>query len=327
MKRRKFIMVFAVVMLLSACGTSQQPADGGAQSDTSAQEGSDKLNIFFTNAYLTSPYAAGQASAMRQYAAANNINLQIVDGQDDAQIQLDQIKNAVTQGVDGIIWFPGDQASTIPVVKFLDESGVPFVVVNSKVDESVQHLVPAYVGSDYREMGKIAGQMALNILGDSGGNIAIINGMLGTEAQLATCEGFFETIAVNPNIKIIADQAADWDTAKAMAVMEDYLIAFGDEIDLVFPLDSGMVQGAASAMVDAGVWGKIPVITSDQGQFVLDAIANGEMSGTAMQDPQQEGELALATIIKLIRGEPVDKWVKLPTGIIDQSNASQFYGY
>ena len=326
------LLAATMVVSLAACGgsaaSSEAPAAEAAE-ETAAEEGGDseQLTIFFTNAILTAPYCAVQLEAMQAYADANNINLQVADGKEDAQTQLDQIKNAVTQGVDGIIYFPGDQASTIPVVRYLADCGTPFIVLNSKVDESVQDLVPSYVGSDYEAMGKIAGELALDALGDEGGNIVYIDGLSGTEVALATEKGFKDAISANSNINILAQQPADWDTAKAMSVMEDFITTFGDDIDCIFAVDGGMAKGAAQALENAGLWGQIPMVCSDQGQFVLDAIAAGEMSGTAMQDPYQEGELAMQVIVKLINGESVEKWEVLPTGKVTQENASSMHGY
>ncbi len=328
--KKVLAMLLAVMMVISlaACGGAASSAPA-AEESAAAEEGGDseKLTIFFTNAILTAPYCAVQLEAMQAYAEANNIDLQVADGKEDAQTQLDQIKNAVTQGVDGIVYFPGDQASTIPVVRYLAECGTPFIVLNSKVDESVQDLVPSYVGSDYEAMGKIAGELAVDALGEDGGNLVYIDGLSGTEVALATEKGFTEAISANGNINILAQQPADWDTAKAMSVMEDFITTFGDDIDCIFAVDGGMAKGAAQALENAGLWGKIPMVCSDQGQFVLDAIAAGEMSGTAMQDPYQEGELAMQVIVKLINGESVEKWEVLPTGKVTKENASSMHGY
>lgn len=342
-KRIALIMAMIMAAALAACAS---PAAQQSESDAPAEEttedtasdtaedtaaetesGEDQMTILFTNAILTAPYCALQLEAMQDYAAENNIDLQVADGKEDAQTQLDQIKNAVTQGVDGIIYLPGDQASTIPVVRYLDESGVPFIVLNSKVDASVQDLVPSYVGSDYEAMGTVAGEIALDELGDEGGNIVIISGLSGTEVSNSTLEGFMSVIETNPNITVLADQPADWDTAKAMTIMEDYITTFGDEIDLVFAMDSGMTKGAAQALENAGLWGEIPVVCSDQGSFVLEAIANGEMAGTASQDAFVEGELAMDTIIREINGEEVEKWEVVPTEKITIDNVEGLVGY
>lgn len=313
-------LVFAILIGCSSANTGTKPADG-------ATAGKEGYTIFFTNAILTAPYCAIQLQAMQTYADEMGYTLQVADGKEDAQTQLDQIKNAVTQGVDGIIYFPGDQASTIPVVKYLKESGVPFIVLNSKVDDSVQDLVPSYVGSDYGEMGRIAGELTKDTLGEEGGKVVIIDGMAGTEVANSTMQGYKSAIEENGNIEILATQPADWDTAKAMTVMEDYLTTFGDNIDLVFAMDGGMAKGAAAAMENAGVWGDIPMVSSDQGQFVLDSIAEGKMYGTAMQDPYQEGRLAVEIIVKVIKGEAVETWEVVPTGKITKENVSQFKGY
>lgn len=337
MSMRKLVTFLALILLfsiLSGCATStntekdnsKSSSETSVKTEPSTNE-SKGYNIFFTNAILTAPYCAVQLGAMQDYAKNNNCSLQAVDGKEDAQTQLDQIKNAVTQGVDGIIYFPGDQASTIPVVKYLASSGVPFVVLNSKVDNTVADLVPCYVGSNYEDMGRIAGEMALDTLGDKGGNIVIIDGLSGTEVAISTMKGFMGAIENNKDIKVLAKQPADWDTAKAMSIMEDFITTFGNKIDLVFAMDSGMTKGAAAALENAGLWGKIPVITSDQGQFVLDAIASGKMYGTAQQDPYQEGQLAMEMIIKLIKGEKVNKWEVVPTGKITKDNVSKFKGY
>ena len=191
----------------------------------------------------------------------------------------------------------------------------------------MRDLVPCYVGSDYEKMGETAGEIALDALGDDGGNIVIISGLSGTEVSNSTSKGFKSVIEKNSNINVLADQPADWDTAKAMTIMEDYITTFGDKIDLVFAMDSGMTKGAAQALENAGLWGKIPVVCSDQGQFVLDAIAAGEMRGTAKQDPYVEGELAMETIMKVISGEETSTWEVVPTEMITIDNVEGLKGY
>lgn len=173
----------------------------------------------------------------------------------------------------------------------------------------------------------MAGELAVDALGEEGGNIVIINGLSGTEVANSTTKGFMDVVSANDNMEILADQPADWDTAKAMTIMEDYITTFGDKIDLVFAVDSGMTKGAAQALEDAGLWGEIPVVCSDQGQFVLDAIAAGEMKGTAKQDAVDEGNLAMDTIIKLVNGEEVDTWEIVPTEMLTMDNIEGLKGY
>jgi len=327
MKKQKRVFLILLILVMCAAvsfagGKQEEPAG------TSTEAAADKpLKIFFTNAWLPAPYCAPMTEAVEEYAAQNNIEIQIVDGEGDSQKQLDQIKNAVTQGVDGIIYFPADAASTIPVVKYLDNSDVPFVVLNSNVDESVRNLSDAYVGMDYEYSGGVGGQICADTLGAAGGNIVVIEGAGGTEAQYGYQAGFEEKALINDNIKIIAKQQADWDPAKAMKIMEDYLTAFGDDIDFIYSHDDGMYAGIAQALDDAGILGKIPLVCNGQSQFVLDAVAAGEILGSASQDPRVEGVTGLQVLVKLINGEKVDAWTKVECLPITKENAGSFKGW
>jgi len=55
------------------------------------------------------------------------------------------------------------------------------------------------------------------------------------------------------------------------------------------------------------------------------AIMDGRYDGTAMNDPAVLGKLAVQTAIKLANGESVEKFVDGGTGLIDGSNAAEFY--
>lgn len=333
---KRALALIIVTVLLAATVACAGPAGSGSAPQASsatekaaeAAEGAEgeKLNIFFTSAFVTVPYAAPMNKSMNEYAQQNNINLQIVDGEGNSQKQLDQIKNAVTQGVDGIIYWPADVASTIPVVNYLADCGVPFVVLNSKVDQSVQDKVKAYVGLDYEMAGGISGGIAAEYLKD-GGKVAVVEGVMGTEAQIGYLKGFKDAIASNPKIEIIATQAADWDPAKAMKITEDYLTTFKDGIDLIYSEDDGMYQGIASALADAGKAGTIKAVCNGQMQFVLDSIEDGTLLGASSQDPMVEGRLGIETMTKILRGETVPEWTKVDCKTISKENVGEFSGW
>lgn len=332
------LMVLALAVgMLAACTSptpddSKEPAANAPNAAPATSESSaapeKTLKVFFTNAWLTAPYCAPMSDEVQAYAKANKIEIQIADGEGDSQKQLDQIKNAVTSGVDGIIYFPADAASTIPVVKYLDESQVPFVVLNSQVDPSVIELEDAYVGIDYKYSGSIGGQIVADYFEGKSGKIVVIEGAGGTEAQQGYQEGFEEKALTNPEVQIIAKQQADWNPAKAMTIMEDYITTFGkDGFDFVYSHDDGMFAGIASAMEDAGILGKTPVVCNGQSKFVLESIAKGHILGSASQDPRWEGRTALEVLVKLIKGEEVPKWTKTECLPITKDNVGDFQGW
>lgn len=336
LKRALVLVVIAcmLVAVLAACATKtetsgQTSATSGAtttQSQATTTESAKKIKIMFTNAFYSAPYCAPMIKAAQEKAAEMGIELQILDGKADGQVQLDQIQNAITQGVDGILYFPADQESSVTAVKKLAESKIPCIIINSQVDPSVQDLVGTFIGTDYYAQGEVAGQMALDALGQAGGNVVVIEGAGGTEAQKKRSEGFEKVIAANPNIKIIGKQQADWDPAKAQKVMEDFLAQFGDTINLVYTHDDGMYQGAAKALKDAGKIDKLKCISIGANAAGVAAVKAGELYGTASQSPINEGKMGVEYIVKLINGEDLPAWVKVESVPVTSANIAEFDG-
>ena len=317
------ILMMLILSVLVACATEETAVDEPVtqeniqeeSADTVQQDTSEKkpLKIFMTNAYYTAPYCAPLNKSASDKAKELGVELQIVDGEANAQKQLDQIKAAITEGVDGIIYFPADAAATPPVVDFLNESGVPYIILNTTVDESVEDEIMCYVGCDFGEIGDNLAEMTKEVLGNEG-NIVIIEGTGGSNFTIVVSDRMDEGLQ-DTNIKILSKQQADWDPAKAMKITEDFLTKFGEEIDLIVAHDGGMFQGAASALEAAGLLGKIPVIATGNDMCVYDALVNGTLYATSTQDPVIEGALGVETIVKIINGENTGKWIKVPVEI------------
>ncbi len=319
------VCVVFVLALLGGCGSQQTPSDDSSDSTNEVAEEA-KLRILFTNAWYSAPYCAPLNEAANKRAQELGIDLQIVDGQGDAQVQLDQIQNAIAQGFDGILYFPADQASTVTIIRAIHESGTPFLVINSRADPSVEDLIGTFVGPDYYEQGLSAGRMAMDALGEKGGNVVVIEGGGGTEAQRERSRGFEEVIAANQEIMIIGSQQADWDPAKAMSVMEDFITTFGDQIDLVYTQDDGMFQGASKALTDAGMMEKVIAVSIGANKAGIAAVKAGELFGTASQSPQDEGKMAIESILRLINGETLPAWIKTESVPVTIENVDQFDG-
>lgn len=345
MKRRilwlpVLIVVFILVAWigLSGCKSSagtaaktETTAAAAAETKTTAAavettKSNKVLKIVFTNAFYSAPYCAPMIKAAQEKAVELGVDLQVLDGKADGQVQLDQIETAITQKIDGILYFPADQESSVTAIKRLAESKIPCIVINSRTDPSVDNLVGTFIGTDYYAQGEVAGQMALDALGEKGGNVVVIEGAGGTEAQKKRSEGFEKVIASNPNIKIIAKQQADWDPAKAQKVMEDFIAQFGDKINLVYTHDDGMYQGAAQALKDAKMIDKLKCISIGANAAGVAAVKNGELYGTASQSPINEGKMGVEYIIKLINGEKLPAWVKVESVPVTKANIAEFDG-
>jgi ribose transport system substrate-binding protein len=295
------LMLALSLVMMSSCANNTPSKSGSV---------AKSLKIFETCAFYTAPYCAAQNTYMMSYAKKIGVDLQIVDGQQNAGKQLEQLKTAVAQKVDGIILFPSDVTSTPELINYLNSSKVPYIVINTPVDDSVKSLVPCYVGTDVIQHGYNIASMLTEAL-PNGGNIVEVMGNAGSSFTIGVDNGITEKIK-GTNITMLAKQNADFDAAKAMKVTQDFLTKYGDKINVIVSQDGGMLSGVISALKAANETGKIKVVCAGSNKAVYDSLMDDSLFGTSTQDPSDEGKSGIDSLVNLINGKKVDSWVKVP---------------
>jgi len=104
-----------------------------------------------------------------------------------------------------------------------------------------------YIRMDNRAIGHMAGQFIVDHLtkkfGEPKGNVVILRGLLGVEAQINRDGGAREVLDRYPQIHIVADPVADWIQAKANDRMTEVL-RVQPHIDVVYAHNDPMAIGA-----------------------------------------------------------------------------------
>ena len=70
--------------------------------------------------------------------------------------------------------------------------------------------------------------------------------------------------------------------------------------------DQGAI-GALTGLRQAGALGKVKVVAYDAASAEVSALKNGGIHALIAQDPKQEGEVAMESAAKLIKGDKLDK--------------------
>ena len=113
------------------------------------------------------------------------------------------------------------------------------------------------------------------------GNMVIITGKPGQFDVVQRTNGAKAALAdAKADIKIIAEQPADWSKDKALTVMQDLLTRYPN-IDIVFGQDDPMALGALQAIKASGTEG-IKVFGVNGNKDACNAIKAGDMYGTAI---------------------------------------------
>ena len=133
------------------------------------------------------------------------------------------------------------------------------------------------------------------------GNYVEILGIVGDNNTWSRSKGFHSVVDNYPELKMVAQQSADFDRNKAMEVMESILQAHPD-IDAVFCGNDGMAMGAYQALVSSGKAGKVKVFGFDGAEDVITAINENKVAATGMQFPKVMAETAALFADEYIKG-------------------------
>lgn len=269
---------------------------------------------------LQSEFVVNVKDAMEERAKEKNVELIVNDAQRTADKQVQQIETFISQKVDAIILNPCEVEASSPAVEKAKAAGIPIINVNSETAAAPD----GFAGSRDEEAGEIAMEQIARLLNGKG-NVVIIEGYMGQAAQIKRSAGAKKVLDKYPGIKILAQQTAEWDRAKGMSLMENWIQSYGNKINAVFAHNDEMGMGALQALEQAKLKDKVIVVSIDAIADALQAVKDGRLNATVYQDAKGQGAGAIDMAIQLIKKEPVEKKeIFIPFQLVTKENADAF---
>lgn len=270
--------------------------------------GEEQLKVAFFQNTLTNTFVNAEIDGAKQAAADCNLDLVVFDAGFDTANQISQIEDAITTGeYDLFIVQPVDAMPLADVVDQALAAGIAVSVPNTPIG-GVEDRYPGtvtFVGHKELSVGRQAGEMALQALGEECGNIVIITGVAEMQMSQNRSAGFREVVEANPNCVVVAEQDGGFDEGTALTVMENILQAQSD-IDLVYTHSDNMGAGAINAAETAGREG-IKVVSVGASEQGMQLIRDGKMYGTIFFRPYVQGQLATVAGAAHVRGLPIEE--------------------
>lgn len=269
---------------------------------------------------LQSEFVVNVKDAMEARAKEKNVELIVNDAQRTAEKQVQQIETFISQKVDAIILNPCEVEASSPAIAKAKAAGIPIINVNSETSATPD----GFVGSRDEQAGEIAMEQIAKLLSGKG-NIVMIDGYMGQAAQIKRAIGAKNILAKYPDIKVLAEQTAEWDRAKAMSLMENWIQSYGNKINAVFAHNDEMGMGALQALEQANLKDKVVVVSIDAIADALQAVKDGRLDATVFQDAKGQGAGAVDMALQLVKKQPVDnKEVFIPFQLVTKENVDGF---
>lgn len=310
-------MIAALSLVISACGGS-----GGGQGGSG-----DQVTVGYAGPTLNNAFFVGLQKGVKNGAKQHDFKLKITNANGDAGEQFNQTQNLVNQGVDAIVLVPIDANGIVPAVEAANNANIPVFTLDRGSDGGK---LASVVETDNVKAGKKAANYIVDLLkkrnGSAKGNVVDLQGLVGTTAARDREKGFQQVMKQNPDIKIVANQPADFDQEKALNVTTNILQANKD-IDAIFGANDDNTIGAVRAIDGANRYKPpssdehIYIVGIDGTAQALQAIRNGKQTATVSQNPIKMAEKAMDFIDqKVVQDKKVPNNFFYPTIVIDKKN-------
>ncbi|WP_372630212.1 ABC transporter substrate-binding protein [Cohnella sp.] len=290
-KKRGASLVLASLMLFAAaCGGTKDnggsaspaaaPSSPAAQASESAAAtpaaADKKIVLGFSQVGAESGWRTANTNSIKDSAAEAGFELKFSDAQQKQENQIKAIRTFIQQKVDVISFSPVVESGWDTVLKEAKDAGIPVILTDRAVDSKDTSLYKTFIGSDFVEEGRKAGQWLVDQNKDAQEDVNIVElqGTTGSAPANDRKSGFEEVIKSNGKLKIIASQTGDFTRAKGKEVMQAFLKAH-KKIDVLYAHNDDMALGAIQAIEAAGlVPGKDIVIIS------VDAVKDGMVAAS-----------------------------------------------
>lgn len=200
------------------------------------------------------------------------VNVVVRDPNWDTNAGAQALTTLIADKPDIIIAHNPDVQTYAKLYKRAEKAGIKVIQVNMKS----MYMTSAYVGADWVLVGETTAKAAVNACKGKSNKIAIVQGPTASAPSAYTLHGIQNILKDQPQINVVSSQAADWDAGKAKGITQTVLRQHPDLCAIIDFWD-GQGVGVAAAVKEAGLRGKVFVISSGGGEQkgACDQVAQG----------------------------------------------------
>ena len=331
MKKERVTRLLAAglaVMMVAGMATGCRKSDSGSSDgDKDKKEASSDVLIGSAIYKFDDTFMTGVRTAMTDQAKESKVELELVDSQNKQATQNEQVDTFITKGVNALAINPVDRTAAAPIIEKAKAKDLPIVFLNREPEEADMQSYDKvwYVGAKAEQSGTLSGEIIADFFkahpeADKNGDGTIQYVMLQGEPghQDATLRTEYSVKAIEEagfkTEKLAADTAM-WDKAKATDLMKAFITGQGlDKIEAVLCNNDDMALGAIEALKAEGynkdssdLTKYIPVVGVDATAPALEAMKEGSLLGTVLNDADNQGKATVNVAVAAVNGDEINE--------------------
>ena len=299
--KHSFLLVWLTLIVLCGCTSS----------------GKQKRHVIgLSQCMLDDAWREAMINDMRIEASNyDDVEIIIKDAQNNNETQIQQIRDLIRQKVDVLIISPYQSEPITAVAEEAYRAGIPTIITDRKVNTDQY---TSFVGANNYEIGLAAGNYAAHYLPPNA-IILEIWGLTQTSPAQERHKGFVDALREREDLSFRKIEG-QWlvDTAR----MELRKLEHPEQIDFVYAHNDMMAIAAREYFI---AWDSIR--GRDLRIIGVDAVAgagleageDGRINASFLYPTG--GEQVIRTAMRIIQGEPVDKFIPLRTAPVDHQSA------
>ncbi len=325
--KKKISLFLALILIATVLIGCAPAAEEEAPAEETVEEAVEEspLVIGFVSANFNDTGQVYIKDGAKAKAEELGLVFREADAQEDVIKQQDLVNAFITEKVDVLIVVPVSTDAMDPIIAAGKDAGIPIVFVNrNPFGENQPPEGTYYVGSEEVVAGQQQAEYLGALMGEEGGNVFVLQGKLDNEAAIKRTSGFVDTVEAKfPNIEIVAIEVGNWQRDQGVTITENWLTAYGDEIDAVVANNDEMALGAVEVLQRAGREDVI-VLGVDFTPDAKAAIEAGTMVGSVRQDLAGQGAGGVQIAFDLFNGGVTENPVWIPFVLITAEDVDQY---
>jgi len=323
-----FLAMFLIAALLIGCAPAAEEAPAEEVAEEAPEEEvaeDDQLVFGFVSANFNDTGQVFIKEGAEAKAEELGVEFREADAQEDVIKQQDLVQAFITEQVDVLIVVPVSTDAMDPIITAGKDAGIPVVFVNrNPFGEDQPPEGTYYVGSEEVVAGQKQAEYLGELMGDEGGKVFILQGKLDNEAAIKRTSGFVDMVEADfPNIEIVATEVGNWQRDQGVSITENWLTAYGEEIDAIVANNDEMALGAIEVLQRADR-DDVIVLGVDFTPDAKAAIEEGTMAGSVRQDLAGQGAGGVQMAYDLFQGGVSENPLWIPFVLITAEDVGDY---
>ena len=317
----KLVRSLFVLALLAGFG-GMSGCDNNHSGSTATAGDHKKMAVVVST--MNNPWFVVLAETAQARAKELGYDTTLFDSQNDRAKESSHFDNIIAGKFDAVLLNCTDADGSIAAVQRAKAANVPVFCMDREINATdaavTQVLSDNYTGCE------TLGQYFIKRVGEKG-EYAELLGIVGDNNTTNRSKGFHSVVDQYPDLKMVAQQSANFDRAKGLEVMTGIIQAHPD-IKAVFCGNDAMAMGALQALELARKADTVLVFGFDGSDDAVKSVADGKLAATMMQYPKVMARTAVEDADKYLKGDKtIPQKQPVAVDLVDKDTVQKFADY